>query len=126
MGSGPEFSEGLQWSVLDHLLLAACDDIITSPSSTFGYVSHGYGSLIPHRVKSREMDDDHHRALVLRALSAEPSSHFFKPLFREVSRFKLCRVEADLPAQAQTEECCPRYIDASASSSQQLQNMFGM
>jgi hypothetical protein len=86
--------------------------MITSPSSTFGYVSHGLGSLVPHRVKSNLKNDDYNRPEVLRVLSSEPGSHFWKPLFREVSRWKLCRIEADLPAQAQTEECCPRWSSA--------------
>jgi hypothetical protein len=111
-GASPEFLEGLKWSVLDSWLLASCDDMITSPSSTFGYVSHGFGSLVPHRVKSNLKNDDYNRPEVLRVLSSEPGSHFWKPLFREVSRWKLCRIEADLPAQAQTEECCPRWSSA--------------
>jgi hypothetical protein len=98
-----KFKEGLSWAVAENLLLSACDDVVLSPTSTYGYHAAGFGSLIPHRVLHEP------NRQVYRVFSSEPQSHFWKPLMREVDRWKLCRVEEDLPARSQQEECCPRW-----------------
>lgn len=98
-----KFKEGLRWAVAENLLLSACDDIILSPTSTYGYHAAGFGSLIPHRILHEPVHQ------VFRLMSSEPQSHFWRPLMREVTRWGLCRVEADLPARGQQEECCPRW-----------------
>lgn len=102
-----KYKEGLQWAVVENLLLSACDDVILSPSSTYGYHAAGYSSLVPHRV----LYEPASAPPVVRLLSAEPSAHFWRPLFREVALMQLCRLEADLPAQMQQEECCPRWTN---------------
>ena len=48
-----------------------------TPHSTFGYVSHGYGSLTPFKVQN----EPHVRCD--RWSASEPHSHFWGPLFRE-------------------------------------------
>ena len=99
----PRFRDGLTWAITENLLLSSCDDIIISPSSTYGYHAAAYSSLIPHRVLYDPVSQ------VLRQLTSEPHSHFWKPLFREVSEKEVCRSERDLPAQLGQDECCPRW-----------------
>jgi Xyloglucan fucosyltransferase len=57
----------IKWAMKDILMLANCDDLITTTYSTFGYTGAGYGSIYAHRVGQR--------GHVNRFDNAEPSAH---------------------------------------------------
>ena len=96
-----DMSRGLLYAVIDSVLLGRSSDLITTPSSTFGYIAHGYASLVPYRVQLQP------RKTWRRPPSSEPSAHFWQPLMREAQR--LCIDKADFPELMQQEECCPRW-----------------
>ena len=96
-----DMSRGLLFAVVDHVLLSRCSDLITTPSSTFGYIAHGHASLVPYRVQLLP------RRTWKRPPSSEPSAHFWQPLMREAQH--LCIDKAEFPMLMEQEECCPRW-----------------
>lgn len=103
----PEFAvredpeKGLFFAVIDFFLLSRCADIISTPSSTYGYISHAYSSIIPHRVRLMPNDG------WMRPASSEPSSHFWQPLMREAKN--MCIDKKRFEFLMGQEECCPRW-----------------
>ena len=103
----PEFAlredpeKGLFFAVIDFLLLSRCADIISTPSSTYGYISHAYASIIPHRVRLMPNNG------WMRPASSEPSAHFWQPLMREATR--MCIDKKKFEFLMRQEECCPRW-----------------
>lgn len=97
-----DMTRGLFFAVVDSLLLAHTRSIIVTPSSTFGYISHAYGSLVPWRAALQPASKCHH------AQSAEPSAHFWQPLMREATH--MCIDKDEFATLLQQEECCPRWF----------------
>ena len=96
-----DMTRGLFYAVVDSMLLSHTSAIVVTPSSTFGYISHAYGSLVPWRASLHPATECH------RAVSAEPSAHFWQPLMREAQR--QCINKTDFPTLMAQEECCPRW-----------------
>ena len=96
-----DMTRGLFYAVVDSMLLAHTSALIVTPSSTFGYISHAYGSLVPYRASLYPATE------CQRAVSAEPSAHFWQPLMREAQR--QCINKTLYPTLMAQEECCPRW-----------------
>ena len=97
-----DMDRGLFYAVVDVLLLSHTSAIVVTPSSTFGYLSHGFGSLVPYRASLMPARQ------CARAVTAEPSAHFWQPLMREARR--QCIDKAQFPTLMAQEECCPRWF----------------
>ena len=97
-----DMTRGLFFATVDSLLLSHSQAVISTPSSTFGYIAHGYASLgaVPRAPVS--CSDGW-----IRPPSSEPSAHFWHPLMREARH--LCINKAEHPELMQQEECCPRW-----------------
>jgi hypothetical protein len=95
--------QGIYYAVADMLLLAQSNAIIVTPSSTFGYIAHGYGSLTPWKVVLGGAP-----APIERGIDSEPSAHFWHPVMREMSS-EPCFNTSDFTKLMKQEECCPRF-----------------
>ena len=95
---------GVFFAAIDILLLSRGDAIVTTPSSTFGYSSAGFGSLIPRRVQlSPGTDCDV-------AVNSEPSSHFFHAMVGYSKEHQPYCVDFEkYPHLMAQEGCCPRW-----------------
>ena len=98
-----EAQNGVFFAAVDVLLLSRGDAIVTTPSSTFGYASAGFGSLVPWRVQLSPGRD------CSRAVNSEPSSHFFHAMVAYSKSQSFCVDPSQFPHLLQQETCCPRW-----------------
>ena len=98
-----EEQTGVFFAAVDVILLSRGDAIVTTPSSTFGYISAGFGSLVPWRVQLWPGKD------CVRAINSEPSSHFFHSMVGYSKRQPFCVDLTQFDHLMQQETCCPRW-----------------
>ena len=94
---------GVFFAAVDIILLSRGDEIITTPSSTFGYSSAGYGSLKPHRVQLTPGRD------CVQAVNSEPSSHFWHSMVGYSKKHPMCMDLTQFDHLMKQESCCPRW-----------------
>ena len=94
---------GVFFAAIDVILLSRGDAIVTTPSSTFGYISAGFGSLIPRRVQLGGQDCNI-------AVNSEPSSHFFHAEVKYSQEHQpFCVDFGKFENLMKQEGCCPRW-----------------
>ena len=66
--------KGIQYALLDILLLSKCKELILTPYSTFGSVAAGIGNIIPHYITRDE-------GYCIKDIKSEPKPHYWHTLF---------------------------------------------